>query len=104
MFVQMVAINDWFKYKGWITYTWINSFGFPWRSDDAIVINNCILYAKHHIYLEKLKENKNQNAFNIDFLGYLSKLKYILKIEKSICTHNNQSIKFNKFNFIYDNL
>ncbi len=68
--------------------------GFPGRSDDAIVINYCILYAKH----------KNQNTFNIDFLGYLSKLKYILKIEKSICIHNNQSIKFNKFNFIFDNL
>ncbi len=79
-------------------------FGFPGRCDDAIVINYCILYAKYYIYLEKLKENKNQNTFNIDFLGYLSKLKYILKTEKSICTHNNQSIKFNKFNFIYDNL
>ncbi len=75
-------------------------FGFLGRSDDTIVINYCILYAKHYIYLE----NKNQNTFNIDFLGYLSKLKYILKIEKSICTHNNQSIKFNKLNFIYDNL
>ncbi len=79
-------------------------FGFPGKSDDVIVINYCILYAKHYIYLEKLKENKNQNKLNIDFLGYLSKLKYILKIEKSLCIHNNQSIKFNKFNFIYDNL
>ncbi len=57
-------------------------FGFPERSDNAIVINYCILYAKHYIYLEKRKENKNQNTLNIDFLGYLSKLKYILKIEK----------------------
>ncbi len=40
----------------------------------------------------------------LSILGYLSKLKYILKIEKSIYSHNNQSIKFNKFNFIYDNL
>ncbi len=79
-------------------------FGFPGISDDAIVINYCVLYAKHYIYLEKLKENKNQNPFNIDFLGYLSKLKYILKIEKSICTNKNQNIKFNKFNCIYDNL
>ncbi len=79
-------------------------FGFPGRSDDTIIINYCILYAKQYIYLEKLKENKNQNALNIDFLGYLSKLKYILKIEKSIRIHNNQSIKFNKFNFIYDKL
>ncbi len=79
-------------------------FVFIGRSDDAIVINYCILYSKHDIYLEKLEENKLQNTFNIDFFGYLSKHKYILKIEKSICTHNNQSIKFNKFNFIYDNL
>ncbi len=79
-------------------------FGFPGRNDDAIVINYCILYAKQYIYLEKRKENKNHNTLNIDFLGYLSKLKYILKIEKRTCIHNNQSIKFNKFNCIYDNL
>ncbi len=77
-------------------------FGFPGRRDDAIVINYCILYAKDYIYLEKPKENNNRNTLNIDFLGYLSKLKYILKKKKKpIC---NQSIKFNKFNFIYDNL
>ncbi len=40
-------------------------FGFPGRSNDAIVINYCISYTKHYIYLEKLKENKNQNAVNI---------------------------------------
>ncbi len=51
-------------------------FGFSLRSDDAIVINYCILYAKQYIYLEKLQENKNQNTPNINFLGYLSKLKY----------------------------
>ncbi len=79
-------------------------FGFPGRSDDDIVINYCILYAKYYIYVEKRKENTNQNTFNIDFLGSLSKFKYILKIEKSICIHNNQSIKINKLNFIYDNL
>ncbi len=32
-------------------------FGFPERSDDAIVINYCIVYAKHYIYLEKHEEN-----------------------------------------------
>ncbi len=37
-------------------------FGFPGVSADAIVINYCILYAKHYIYLEKLKdENKKAN-------------------------------------------
>ncbi len=40
----------------------------------------------------------------IDFFGYLSHLKYILKIEKGICIHKNQSIKFDKCNVIYDNL
>ncbi len=79
-------------------------FGFPGRSDDVIVINYCILYTKQYIYLEKHKENKNQNTLNVDFLGYLSKLKYTLKIEQSICIHSNKSIKFNKFNFMYDNL
>ncbi len=49
-------------------------FGFPGRSDDAIVINYCILCAKQYIYLEKRKENKNQNTFNIDLLGYQAKI------------------------------
>ncbi len=31
-------------------------FGFPGSSNDAIAINYCTLYAKHYIYLEKLKE------------------------------------------------
>ncbi len=56
-------------------------FVFQWGSDDAIVINYCILYAKHlFIYLEKLKDENKK--FNVDFLGYLCHLKYILKIEK----------------------
>ncbi len=32
-------------------------FRFPGKSDDAIVINYCIFYAKLFIYLEKLKYN-----------------------------------------------
>ncbi len=39
-------------------------FGFPVRSDEVVVINYCILYAKHYLYLEKRKENKNQNTLN----------------------------------------
>ncbi len=54
-------------------------FGFPGHSDNAIAINYCILYAKHSIYREKLN---NQNILTIEFLSYLSHLKYILKIEK----------------------
>ncbi len=57
-------------------------FGFPGRSDDAIVINYCILYAKHYIYLEKLKENKNQNTFNIDFLGVSIQAQIYIKNRK----------------------
>ena len=79
-------------------------FGFPGGSDNAIVTNYCLLYAKQYIYLKKLKESNNDKTLYIDFLGYLSQLKYILKIEKSICIRRNQSVKFDKFNFIYDNL
>ncbi len=79
-------------------------FGFPGKSDDTIVINYCILYAKQYIYLEKSEENKNQNTLNIDFLGYLSKLKYILKIEQSRCIHSKQSIMFNKFNLFWQTI
>ncbi len=32
----------------------------------------------------------------IDFLSYLSHLKYILKIEKNICIAKNQIAKFQK--------
>ncbi len=101
---QMVAINDWFKYKGWIIYTWINSFWISWKKWWCHCLQLLYIICKTIHIFRKIKENKSQNTLNIDFMGYLSKLKYILKIEKSICIHNNQSIKFNKFNFIYDNL
>ncbi len=61
-------------------------FGFPGNSNDAIAINYCILYAKHFIYRAKLN---NQNILTIDFLSYLSHLKYILKIENNICIAKN---------------
>ncbi len=57
-------------------------FGFPESSDNAIIINYCILYAKQYIYLEKLNDKKNLKKFNVDFLSYLSHLKNTLKIEK----------------------
>ncbi len=60
-------------------------FGFPESSDNAIVINHCILYAKQYIYLEELNDKKNKKHFNVDFVSYLSHLKNTLKIEKSIC-------------------
>ncbi len=35
-------------------------FGFPGRSDYAIVINYCILYAKHCIYRKKHMYSQNR--------------------------------------------
>ncbi len=40
----------------------------------------------------------------IDFVPYLSHLKYILKLEKNNCIAKNQIAKFEKFDNIYDNL
>ncbi len=62
-----------------------------------------MLYAKYYIYLEKLREENKTREFNDDFLGYLCYLKYILKIEKSICNRKNQIAKFDKFNTIFEN-
>ncbi len=54
--------------------------GFPGRSDDAIVIN----YRYQHRLLG---------------LPVQAQI-YIKNRKKTICIHNNQIIKFNKFNFI----
>ncbi len=72
-------------------------FGCPESSDNAIVINYCILYAKQYIYLEKLNDKKIKQNFKVDFLCYLSHLKNTLKIEKRICIKKNQKFKFDKF-------
>ncbi len=56
-------------------------FGFPGSSDDVIAINYCILFTKHYIYLEKLKEKKKKKKFNVDLMWYICCVKYILKIE-----------------------
>ncbi len=57
----------------------------------AIVINYSILYAKYNIYLEKLKDN-NQNDFNVDILWYVCHLKQTLKIEQNIGYKKNYII------------
>ncbi len=57
------------------------------------------------IYIWKNLKDKNKcTSFNVDFLGYLSHLKHILKIEENICSKNNEKPKFDKFNIIYENL
>ncbi len=55
--------------SGIVVYSYIMVY-IPGKSENTIVANYCILYAKQYIYLEKLK-NKNTN-FNVDFLGYLT--------------------------------
>ncbi len=60
-------------------------FGFLRSSDDVIAINICILYAKH------VKDENKNREFNVDFPGYLYHLKYILKIEKSICNRKKSN-------------
>ncbi len=79
-------------------------FGFPVSSDDVIVINYCMVYAKYYIYLKNLKEETKKREFNVEFHGYLCYLKYILKIEKNICNRKNQITKFDKFNAKLENL
>ncbi len=79
-------------------------FEFPGDSDNTIVTNYCILYAKHYVYLEKLKDKNKCTSFNVDFLGYLFHLKHVLKIEENIFSKNNEKLKFDKFNIIYENL
>ncbi len=63
---------------------------FPERSDNAIVINYCILYAKQYIYLKK-KMTKKINKFQCRLLMLPVPLKNTLKIEKSICIKNKSS-------------
>ncbi len=63
-----------------------------------------ILYAKqYNIYLGKLKDKIKCISFNVDFLGYLSHLKHVLIIKENICSKNNEKLKFDKFNIIYEN-
>ncbi len=60
-------------------------------------------YILNSIYIFGKDKNKC-TKFNVDFLGYLSYLKYVLKIEENICSKNNEKLKFDKFNIIYENL
>ncbi len=62
-------------------------------------------YMLNSIYIwKKLKDKNKYTSFNVDFLGYLSHLKHVLKIEENIYSKNNEKLKFDKFNIIYENL
>ena len=75
-------------------------FGIPRRNNDIIhVLNFCLLYAKHYIYRQKLFDDNN-----VDFFKFLITLKNKIKIEEIICIKENRPDKFERFNFIYENL
>ncbi len=57
-----------------------------------------------YIYLENLKDKNKCIRFNVDFLGYLSLLKHVFKMEENICSKNYEKHKFDIFNVIYENL
>ncbi len=60
-------------------------FGFPGQTNNSILINYCILYAKFYIYTQTINNN---NYF--EFLCYLPVLKNGLLVEENICKANNQ--------------
>ena len=62
-------------------------------------MNFCLLIAKHHIYIKRLF-----HCNKIDFYDFLVTLKYKLKIEELICIKEKRPDKFERFDFIYDNL
>ncbi len=100
----MVVLINWFQLRRRAIYIYESIlFGFPGDSDNTIVTNYYILYIKQYIYLEKIKDKNKCKRFNVDFLGYLSLLKHVLKIE-NICSKNNEKLNFDKFNIIYENL
>ena len=76
-------------------------FGFQVEGDIFNVLNFCILLAKYYIYKQRIH---NDNL--IDFYQYLVQLKYKLKLEQTICTHNNNNNQneFEKYIFIYEQL
>jgi hypothetical protein len=74
-------------------------FGFDGKDDLIQALNYSVLIAKEYMYLQKLT-----NDNKIDFLTYLPILKNKLVIEKLICEKENKLYKFQKYNFIYENL
>ncbi len=77
-------------------------FGYPnpttKTKDEIHVITYCIFYIKYYIYIQKLF-NKNQ----LDVHSCQMQLKHAIEIEYEICNKNKTRVKFEKFNFIYNN-
>ncbi len=77
-------------------------FGYPnpplETNDKMHVINYCIFYIKYYIYIEKLFSKKH-----FDVHSYQTQLKHAVDIRYEICNKNKTLVKFEKFNFIYNN-
>ncbi len=74
-------------------------FGFQTQGDIFTVLNFCILISKYHIYCQRThKEN------GINFCYSLIELKNKNRIERYICTSTPTIEKFNKFQFLYEQL
>ncbi len=56
-------------------------------------------YAKYFIYTHKIKGNNN-----FEFLGYLTYLNHVLKIEERICIAKHQEKAFAPLNNVLDSL
>ena len=64
--------------------------GFDCQKDEDLVLNFCLILAKYYIYTCK------RNQMQIDFIGYLNKLKQKLTTEEAIHFKNSTSNIFYK--------
>ena len=64
--------------------------GFDCQKDEDLVLNFCLILAKYYIYTCK------RNQMQIDFIGYLNKLKQKLTTEEAIHFKNSTSNIFDK--------
>ncbi len=78
-------------------------FGYPNPSpktkDKIHVINYCMFYIKYYIYIQKLFIKKHLDVYSCQM-----QLMHAIEIEYGICNKNQTLVKFEKFNFIYNNL
>ncbi len=74
-------------------------FGFQTEGDIFTVLNFCILIAKYHIYCRRI-----YNENRIILVQYLIELKNKLRIERYICTSTATIEKFDKFQFLSEQL
>ena len=74
-------------------------FGMPGSEDPIMVMNFCILHAKHYIYKQRLF---HENYLSVQ--NFLRELRYHLQIEQKICENSNTPEKFAKYAAVCDRL